>query len=458
MTATGHKLLFVEDDAGLLRQLRWSFSDYQVLTASDRTAALALVASEKPPVAVLDLGLPPDVDGASEGLATLEAIRSSAPHTKVVVMTGNEDRANAFEAIRLGAYDYCSKPVDIDTLKVILGRARHLQLLEEQLRQVNEAGTAPRLPDVITSAPAMLQVCRQIEKVAATEITVLLIGESGTGKEVLARALHKLSSRADKPFVAINCGAIPDNLLESELFGHERGAFTGAVKQTLGKVELAQGGTLFLDEVGDIPLPLQVKLLRFLQERTIERVGGRQSIAINVRVVCATHRNLGEMMRVGGFREDLYYRLSELTIKIPPLRDRPGDALLLTRYMLDQLNAQYGRKVRGLSSEAKAVIEGYAWPGNVRELQSQIRRALLMTEGDLIMPADLDLVRTSARSGRANGSATVTTLKEIRRGAEREAVTSALSSANGNISQAAKLLGVSRPTMYELMRVHGVRQ
>jgi two-component system NtrC family response regulator len=301
----------------------------------------------------------------------------------------------------------------------------------------------------------MLQICRHVERVAGTDITVLLLGESGTGKEVVARALHDLSPRANRPFVAINCGAIPENLLESELFGHEKGSFTGAIKQTIGKVELAQGGTIFLDEISDVPLVLQVKLLRFLQERVIERVGGRQSIRIDVRVVCATNRDLAEMIREGKFREDLFYRLNELIVRLPPLRERGGDSLLLAQYFLNRFSQQYGRPIRGLGADAKAVIGSYGWPGNIRELQSQMRRAVLMSESDLIGAGDFDLPGTAAPA--AICKEPPASLRAVRRTAERQALIDALRSVDGNITRAAQLLGVSRPTIYELMRIHGVR-
>jgi two-component system NtrC family response regulator len=455
MSTDKEKLLFVEDDAGLQRQLRWSFAEFEVLTAGDRAGAIAAIEEHEPAVVVLDLGLPPDPGGASEGLATLETIRARWPRIKVVILTGSEDRSHALSAVRLGAYDYCSKPVDVDLLRIIIGRARHLWVLEQELWKATRDVAATPLPGLITAAPAMLQICRHVERVAGTDITVLLLGESGTGKEVVARALHDLSPRASKPFVAINCGAIPENLLESELFGHEKGSFTGAVKQTIGKVELAQGGTIFLDEISDVPLALQVKLLRFLQERVIERVGGRQSIRIDVRVVCATNRDLAEMIREGKFREDLFYRLNELIIRLPPLRERGGDSLLLAQFFLTRFSQQYGRPIRGLAPDAKAVIGSYGWPGNVRELQSQMRRAVLMTEGDLISAGDFDLPGTTAPKACSGGPPA--SLKVVRRTAERQALIDALCSVDGNISHAARLLGVSRPTVYELMRIHGVR-
>ncbi len=455
MNTDRHALLFVEDDVGLQRQLRWSFSEFDVSFAGDRATALKCIKSARPPVIVVDLGLPPDPHGASEGLAVLESIQREAPHTKVIMLTANGDRENAIQSISLGAYDYCQKPIDLDTLKLIIGRARHVQLLEEESRRNREAAQLSPLPDLVTCCSAMLRVCRNIEKIAPSDLTVLLVGESGTGKEVLARALHKLSLRSGKPFVPINCSAIPDTLLESELFGHERGAFTGAVKQTLGKIEVAQHGTIFLDEIGDVPLALQVKLLRFLQERVIERVGGRKEIPVDVRVICATNHDLPEMVRGGRFREDLFYRLNEVIVRIPPLRERGSDSLVLAHHFLNQFRAQHSRAVRGFTPDARKLIASYAWPGNVRELQSQVRRALLMTEHNVIGAADLDIPHDPGTANPAENWPG--TLREARQSAEQQAVKAALAAADGNISEAARFLGISRPTLYDLTRTHGLR-
>jgi len=445
------KLLIVEDNPGLRRQLSWSFPEYDVSAAGDRGGALSLLKSERPTVVLLDLGLPPDAQGTSEGLATLEAIRQEAPATKVVVMTGCEDRAAALRAIALGAYDYCNKPMDIELLRLILQRARHVQALEEEARAAAQAGISQPLNGFITCAASALQACRIVERVAPADVTVLLLGESGTGKEVLARALHDLSPRAHKPFIAINCGAIPENLLESELFGHEKGSFTGAIKQTIGKVEQANGGTLFLDEIGDIPLPLQVKLLRFLQERRIERIGGRQAIPVDVRIVCATHKDLRQGIADGAFREDLYYRLNEVAVTLPPLRDRPGDPGILAHYFLNRFAAQYRRPVKGFTSDATAALAAHSWPGNVRELQNRVKRAVLMAEGDLIAATELDLASRDEGAEPPQPS-----LREVRHAAERQALVEALIRAEGNISQAAKMLDVSRPTLYALIKLHAV--
>ncbi len=444
------KLLIVEDDPGLQRQLRWSFERFNLFFAGDRESALEIVKSESPPVVTLDLGLPPDADGATEGLATLEAILARAPETKVIVVTGNEDRDNAVKAVGIGAYDFYQKPIDDEVLALIIDRAHHLHGLETENRRLAHGDRDMPLRGIITACPAMMKVCRTIEKVAPADVSVLLTGESGTGKEVLARALHELSDRRDEAFVAINCAAIPENLLESELFGHEKGAFTGAVKQTQGKIEIADGGTLFLDEIGDLPLPLQVKLLRFLQERVIERIGGRKSIAVDVRVISATHQDLAEMIGTGAFREDLFYRISELVIRIPPLRERANDPIVLARNFLNRLNKELGHSVRGFTDDALAALAAHAWPGNVRELENRLKRAIIMAEGKRITAADLELEKASDGAPSLN-------LKEVRERAEREALMRALAQVDGNVSQAAKLLGVSRPTLYDLMRYHHVK-
>ena len=347
MTEKQRKLLIVDDDTGIQRQLRWSFDDYDVSVAGNREEAVAQFRSEAPSVVAVDLGLPPDPDGASEGFATVEEILKLSPESKLIVVTGNEDHENALKAVALGAYDFYRKPIDSDELGHIIQRAYQLYDLEQENRRLAERGGGAALTGVICADPEMLKICRLVEKVAPTNVTAMLLGESGTGKEVFARAVHELSPRTDKPFAAINCAAIPENLLESELFGHEKGSFTGAVRQQKGKVELADSGTLFLDEVGDMPAAIQAKLLRFLQERTFERIGGRQSIAVDVRVICATNQKLEEMIAAGSFREDLYYRLSEMVINIPPLRDRIGDAEMLAQSFLQKFAEEQGKSIRG---------------------------------------------------------------------------------------------------------------
>lgn len=443
------KLLIVEDDVGIQRQLSWTFEEYEVLSAGDRPSALALVNSALPPVVLLDLGLPPDPDGASEGLAAMEQIHQIAPHAKVIFVTGNEERAHALKAIGLGAYDFYQKPIHSETIRLIVDRAYNLYLLEAENRLLRELEGQSRLRGVVTASLEMLGVCTLIEKVAPTNITILLLGESGTGKELLARALHELGPRRPKNFVAINCAAIPENLLESELFGHEKGAFTGAHKQVIGKLEQASGGTFFLDEIGDMPMPLQAKLLRFLQERSFERIGGRREISVDVRVICATNQSLQEMIKAGRFREDLYYRLSELVINIPPLRQRQGDAVLLAHHFLNVTNQELRRNTRGFTSEALAAIASYGWPGNVRELENRVRRGAIMADGNNVALRDLDLPMHERQHFPA-------TLKEVREIAEREAVRDAINRSSGNLSQAAKLLDISRPTLYALLRQHGL--
>jgi two-component system NtrC family response regulator len=443
-------LLIVEDDAAALRQLRWTFDEYEVATARDRPEALEQLRTIVFPVVLLDLGLPPEPEGASEGLAALREILIRSPDTKVIVVTGRDDREHALRAVELGAYDFYRKPADADEIRFLVQRARQLHDLEQENRRLARRTPREPLPGIVATSDAMLRACRMVELAASSDITVTLVGESGTGKEVLARALHALSSRASGPLTAINCAAIPEQLLESELFGHERGAFTGANRQSIGRFELANGGLLFLDEVGDIPLPLQVKLLRVLEERVIQRVGGRTDIPLDIRIACATHRDLPALVTEGGFREDLYYRISELVIEIPPLRERPQDALLLAQHFLGRL-AENDRALRGLRPDALAAIAHHTWPGNVRELENRMKRAALMAEGSRISAADLDL------SGVEPGEAPPPTLKDSLREAERQAVERAWGEADGNVSRVAKALGVSRPTMYKLLREHGLK-
>jgi two-component system NtrC family response regulator len=443
------KLLVVEDDPGLQSQMRWAMSDFDIQVVGDRDAALAAVRADEVPVIVLDLGLPPDENGATEGLATLEGVLAVRPETKVIVASGNEERANAVRAISLGAYDFYAKPVDIEVLKLIISRAWHVYRLEAENRRLMQRDAGGPFGGIVTDDPEMQRVCRTIEKVASTDVTVLILGESGTGKELLAQALHQASPRADSTFVAINCAAIPENLLESELFGHERGAFTGATKQIVGKIELADGGTLFLDEIGDLPLSLQAKLLRFLQERTIERVGGRRQIPVDVRIVCATNQDLKQMMESGGFREDLYYRLNEINVAVPPLRQRAGDANLLATFFLRRFNEQYRKSIRGLSESARAAIASYTWPGNVREFENRLKKAVIMADGKVLTPEDLELPNSDE-------SYVLPNLKEAREDAERKVVRQALALTQGNVSKSSKLLGVSRPTLYDLMRDLGI--
>ncbi len=445
------KLLVVEDDAGLARQLRWAYEAYEVIVAGDRGAAIEELRAAEPAVVTLDLGLPPDPDGTSEGFATLAEILALKPDTKVIVASGHEARESAREAIALGAWDFYAKPVDIDTLGLIVARAFHVHALEaENARLAVLAGGDMVLGGIVTAAPEMIKVARTIERVAQTDVSLLVLGASGTGKELVARGLHAASRRAKGPFVAINCAAIPETLLEAELFGHEKGAFTGAVRTVEGKIEQAVGGTLFLDEIGDVPLALQVKLLRFLQERVIERIGGRKPIPVDVRIVCATHRDMEAMVLSGAFREDLWYRLAEMVVRLPTLAERPGDAVLLARHFLRRHAVSINPQVKGLAPDAAQAIAGWSWPGNVRELENRVKRAAIMAEGRLVTAADLDL------PGR-EGEAPLINLRTVREAADRRAIGEALARADGNISATARLLGISRPTLYDLLKTYGLQ-
>lgn len=455
MTETSKpKLLIIEDDEGLQRQLRWAYDDYEVVVAGDRMSAIDALRAESPAVVTLDLGLPPDPDGVSEGFATLAEILALKPDTKVIIASGHGARESAMRAIASGAYDFYQKPVDIDELGMIVARAFHLHAIEADNARLAAQPTpdATVLGGMVTAAPEMLKVARTIERVAAADVSVMLLGASGTGKELLARGVHDASRRKSGAFVAINCAAIPENLLESELFGHEKGAFTGAVKTTEGKIELAAGGTLFLDEVGDIPLPLQVKLLRFLQERVIERIGGRKPIAVDTRIVCATHQNLEEMISEGRFREDLYYRLAEIVVRIPTLAERPGDAGLLARHFLMKFAPTMNPAVKGLAPDALAAIDRWNWPGNVRELENRIKRAVIMADGKLVSASDLDLAKPADNDDEID----MINLKAVRDVADSRAIRRAIARTEGNISNAAKLLGISRPTLYDLIKQHGL--
>ena len=451
---TGEKLrplLIVEDDVALQKQLRWSFDKFEALTAGDRESALAQLHRHSPAVVTMDLGLPPDADSVSEGFLLLEQILAAAPDAKVIVLTGQNDQANALRAIALGAYDFFAKPFEPQLLTLTIDRAFRLFDLQQENRRLQALQQPAALAGLLTRDSEMLRACRTIEKVASTNATILLLGESGTGKEVLARGLHESSNRKGERFVAINCAAIPDTLLESELFGYEKGAFTGAGKTTQGKIESAGGGTLMLDEIGDLPLALQAKLLRFLQERVVERLGGRQEIPVDVRIVGATHQDLKALIKEGLFREDLYYRLAEIVITIPPLRARKGDPALLAHAFVRRFAAEYNRANISLSEDALRATEAYGWPGNVRELENCIKRAVIMAEGQQITRADLGLdMATEEGDGYID-------LRHVRDEAERGAVVTALGRANGNVVRAAELLGVSRPTLYDIMHRLGLK-
>jgi two-component system NtrC family response regulator len=437
-------LLIVEDDPGLRSQLRWSFDQYKVLLAEDRETALAAMKKCGPAVVTLDLGLPPDPGGVSEGFAVLNEILSLAPQTKVIVLTGNNDTINAVRAIGRGAYDFYQKPLNPEILSFVVERAFRLHALEEENRKLSRLHISNPLEGIIAASPEMHEVCRMVERLAPTDMTVLVLGESGTGKEVIARALHALSPRASKPFIAVNAAAIPESLMESELFGYEKGAFTGAMQQVKGKFELADGGTFLLDEIGDIPISLQPKLLRVLQERAIERIGGRQEIKVDVRIICATHQNIPKLIGEGRFREDLYFRINEMIINIPPVRERTGDIPVLARTFMERYAKQMQRNILGFTDEALAALEAHYWPGNVRELEHKIKRAVVMTGGSLIDAKDLDLAPGQCAQRTRS-------LREVRDAAERQAICAVMTETGENITKAAELLEITRPTLYALL-------
>ncbi|WP_284615924.1 PEP-CTERM-box response regulator transcription factor [Aquabacterium humicola] len=445
-------LLIVEDDLALQKQIKWSLDRFDSVTASDRESALVQVRRHQPAVVTMDLGLPPDPDSTSEGFALLQQLLEIDPNVKVIVLTGQNDQANALRAVALGAYDFFAKPFEPELLGLTIDRAYRLAELQGENRRLQALQQPDALSGLVTRDPEMLKVCRLIDRVASSDVTVLLLGESGTGKEVLAQGLHQASKRQGR-FVAINCAAIPETLLESELFGYERGAFTGANKTTPGKIETAHGGTLMLDEIGDLPQSLQAKLLRFLQERKIERLGGRQEIAVDVRVVCATHQDLKALIAEGRFREDLYYRLAEITVDIPPLRQRQGDAVLLAHAFLRRFSQEQRRGQLAFTDDALRAIEQHAWSGNVRQLQNAVKRAVIMADGGRITATDLGLGAPKDDDGDDTLD-----LRRVREAAERKAVIAALGRSNGNIVRASELLGVSRPTLYDLMNRLGLKQ
>lgn len=444
-------LLIVEDDPALQKQIRWAFDQYETLLADDRESALAQVRRYQPPVVTMDLGLPPDPDSVSEGFKLIEQILAIAPQTKIIVLTGQNDRSNALRAVGLGAYDFFAKPFEVEMLGLTIERAYRLYDLQQENSRLQMMHQPDVLSGLITRDPEVLRVCRTVEKVAMTDATVLILGESGTGKELIARGVHAASGRRSERFVAINCAAIPDNLLESELFGYEKGAFTGAAKTTPGKIETAHRGTLMLDEIGDLPHALQAKLLRFLQERVIERIGGRQEIPIDVRIVCATHQDLKALIKEGRFREDLYYRLAEIVVSIPPLRARQGDAALLAHAFVRRFATEQGRGSMTLREDSIRAIEAHAWPGNVRELENCIKRAVIMADGNQITLDDIGL------SPVQNDEEVNLDLRQVREDAEKRVIISALARADGSIARAAELLGVSRPTLYDLMHRFGLK-
>ena len=455
------KVLVVEDDPGLQSQLKWCFGDAQVFLANDFESASGMLKEHSPQVVTLDLGLPPDPGGVSVGFSILDHIVENFKGIKVIVITGQEDRENAIKAVSCGAYDFFNKPVDSKTLTLVAERAFHLNQIEEENRQLKQGQSSSPLNGLITASENMLSICEMVEKVAPSDLSVLILGESGTGKEVIARAVHDLSAHSEGKFVAINCAAIPENLLESELFGHEKGSFTGATKQKLGKIEVAAGGTLFLDEIGDMPIELQAKMLRFLQERVIERVGGTKEIAVDTRVVCATHQPIQKMIDEQQFREDLYFRLSDITIDLPALRDREDDIVLLAQVFLERFSEQQNKRFKGISKAAEKALLAYECKGNVRELEKIIRRAVIMAEGPILQSADLHIpLPKTIPSGDGLIDEEVDNedlnLNVIRGRVERKAILQALKRVDGNLSKAAKVLDVTRPTLYSLIERLGI--
>ncbi len=458
-------LLVVDDDSGIRKQLKWGLDkDYKVLLAEDGLKALELFKKHQPVVVTLDLGLPPDADGATEGLRVLEEILFEGKNTKVVVVSGNEEHENALTAIGLGAYDYCQKPIDLDTLKVILSRAFHLANLEAEnhLLQEQKARGGATMEGIFGQCPQMEEIFSIVRKVGSIDVPVLILGESGTGKELVAKAIHENSLRKNGPFIPINCGAIPENLLEAELFGHEKGSFTGAQARVQGKVEFAHGGTLFLDEIGDMPLLLQVKLLRFLQEKVIQRVGGRENIEVDARIVAATNINIEEAIKSGEFREDLYYRIGVVTANLPRLKDRGTDIALLANLFMRRYAHEFKRRVKYFSVTSLRAINSYDWPGNIRELENRVKRAVIMTESLTIEPEDLGFTpepggdETIVETVGHNLNFSGMKLKEARNMLEKNLANEALAEAEGNVLKAAETLGVSRPTLYDLMKRHGL--
>lgn len=451
------KLLIVDDNEDIRKQLKWGIGkEYTLFLAADAREAIDVFRKQRPAVVTLDLGLPPHEDSSEEGFRCLEEMLRIAPDVKVIVITGNDGRENAVKAVQLGAYDFYQKPIDLDELKVIVKRAFHLQMLEEENRRLQSVldGGSTEFRGLVGQCPEMQQVFSTIRKVAASDISVLIHGESGTGKELVVRAIHAMSLRKDGPFIPINCGAIPENLLEAELFGHEKGAFTGALNRVLGKVEYAHKGTLFLDEIGELPLNLQVKLLRFLQEKVIQRVGGREDIAVDARIVAATNVDIARSMAEGTFREDLFYRIGVVSITLPPLRSRGEDVMPLANLFLKRFSVDLRKKAKGFSSTSREYLEAYAWPGNVRELENKVQRAVLMAASPIIEPDDLGF--TERPMPRASASLEGVSLREARDRVEREMVREAISRCKGNIARAAEELGISRPTIYDLMKKHGV--
>jgi len=468
--ADAGKLLIVDDEETIIQQLKWAFKgSFNIITATDSAGAVEAVRKENPGIVLLDLCLSEDVSRL-EGFGILEEIKKIDPLTKVIVVTGHDEKENALKAVERGAYDFYAKPISIEEMKVILKRATRLLELEEELESIKKSEwRGHEFEGIIAMSKPMLDVFETVEKVAPTNVTVLITGESGTGKELVARAIHKRSDRKGKPFVPINCGAIPENLLESELFGHEKGSFTGADSTREGRFEVADGGTIFLDEVGELPLTLQVKILRFLQDHVIERVGGRTQIPVDVRIIAATNRDLETMIKEGTFREDLYYRINTISISLPPLRERGDDIIVLATRFLHMYNLEFSKRIRGFSERAISSIYSYPWPGNIRELENRIKRAVIMAAGNIIEPEDMDIPQTEEKTeeegkgvksgGKAGGSFDVITfknLKEARDAVELRMISMALIKTGGNISASAKMLGISRPALHDLLKKHSI--
>ena len=439
--------MIIEDDEDLRIQMKWALAqDYEVLLADDKKSAIAVLRREHPAVITLDLGLPPLPVGVEEGFAVLEDILTEDGQAKVIIITGRGERENAIRAVEKGAYDFFYKPIQLDELNVILRRAFHLYELEQEQRALQQQFAGETFQGMLGTSRKMQEVFSAIRKVSTTDVPILVMGESGTGKELVARAIHQLGFRQARPFIEINCGAIPENLLESELFGHEKGAFTGAHIQRKGRFEMAEGGTIFLDEIGELSLPLQVKLLRFLQEKIVERVGGRERIEVNARIIAATNRDLKEAVKGGNFRDDLYFRLGVILLTLPPLREREGDVILLAKAFMQRYSSENRKKISGFTNQAIMAIEQHNWPGNVRELENRIKRAVIMTDGSKIIPADLELDEIVT-----NAKYETMKLKDARENLEKELLEKALTHNNGNMTKAASELGISRPTLYDLM-------
>ncbi|MBI5644291.1 MAG: PEP-CTERM-box response regulator transcription factor [Deltaproteobacteria bacterium] len=444
-------ILIIEDEASICDQMKWALmEDYNVFTAGDSVSAMQIFSSIRPAIVTLDLGLPPHPDDTSEGFNILSKILNYDPVTKIIIITGNSDRGSALKAISSGAHDLLTKPVNVDELKTILKRAHYVYALETEFFRLQNESVTEHFNEIVGASPRMIEIFATIKKVAATDVPVLVTGESGTGKELIAWAIHKESSRRGKPFIPINCGAIPENLLESELFGHEKGAFTGAHAQRSGRIESAQGGTLFLDEIGELPLPLQVKLLRFLQDYKIERVGGRSSLDLDIRIVAATNSDVKRLIADGKFREDLYYRLAVVTMELPALREREDDIVLIAKKFMKKFSPD-SERVKHLSAESVEVLKSYKWPGNVRELENRIRRAVTFAEGHQIRPQDMGFTNTDETPH-------VLDLKRAKEDLELKFVHKAIQKHNGNISKAAEELGLSRPTVHNIVKKYNIQE